>query len=306
MTRKIPKRYIPSSLSKKDENAQKKSILLKIDRPHSSSFQSKRSPWVKTFEKKYGVVITNVEFISTHILKKAGIDKILEKGRAAYYTGGSRPNQTQHSWAYARLAAVIMGGKGARQVDSSIWEKHRVRGKENYDQIIGSFMPNVSPRQMFKLGSFGGTYWRPIESSVSGKSYKNVHLQYPSSWWKNIPEHWMTTSFDDYTISLNKYGVKVGTTLEFWESKDWINEKHPYGWVQWYCDWCKGLRCSDDIRQIKRWLGIAGPRGRFRRMLINLIVKKGGEKKMNDFTISPKIRQTLQHWGYKIRKKDFI
>ena len=27
------------------------------------------------------------------------------------------------------------------------------------------FRPNLSPRQIFKLGSFGGTYWRPIKSN---------------------------------------------------------------------------------------------------------------------------------------------
>ena len=35
------------------------------------------------------------------------------------------------------------------------------------------FTPNLTPRQMFKLGSFGGTYWRPIDSSVKNKSYKS-------------------------------------------------------------------------------------------------------------------------------------
>ena len=29
------------------------------------------------------------------------------------------------------------------------------------------FKPNLSPRQMFKLGSFGGTYWRPIYSNIT-------------------------------------------------------------------------------------------------------------------------------------------
>ena len=28
---------------------------------------------------------------------------------------------------------------------------------------------------MFKLGSFGGTYWRPIYSGVNNREYKNVH-----------------------------------------------------------------------------------------------------------------------------------
>ena len=37
------------------------------------------------------------------------------------------------------------------------------------------FTPNLTPQQMFKKGSFGGTYWRPIKSSITGKKYKNKH-----------------------------------------------------------------------------------------------------------------------------------
>ena len=53
----------------------------------------------------------------------------------------------------------------------------------------------------------------------------------------------------------------------------------------------------------KRWLKLAGPKGRFRNFLVTQIVKKKG--KWNDETISPKIRQVLQHRGYKLTKKDF-
>jgi len=45
------------------------------------------------------------------------------------------------------------------------------------------FTPNLSPREMFELGSFGGTYWRSIYSSVNKREYKNQHRQYPASWW---------------------------------------------------------------------------------------------------------------------------
>jgi hypothetical protein len=161
------------------------------------------------------------------------------------------------------------------------------------------FRPNLSPIEMFKLGSFGGTYWRPIYSSITKKHYKN---KYPKSWLKIVTKNHLIKSWNEYDKSINKYKVKVGTTLEYWESKGWITKYHPYGWVQWYVDFFSGKRCADDERQIKRWLGIAGPHGRFKQMLINIIKKKKG--KYNDFTISPKIRQTLQHWAYVIRKKD--
>ena len=34
------------------------------------------------------------------------------------------------------------------------------------------FKPNLTPRQIFKMGSFGGTYFRPIYSSVTKKIIK--------------------------------------------------------------------------------------------------------------------------------------
>ena len=116
----------------------------------------------------------------------------------------------------------------------------------------------MTPRQIFKLGSFGGTYWRPINSSVTGKSYKNVHKKYPKSWWKGIKDECLTKPWKNYDIKINKYGVKVGTTLEYWQDKNWISETHPYGWMQWYCDFYNGERSEDDERQIKRWKNTAG------------------------------------------------
>ena len=82
-----------------------------------------------------------------------------------------------------------------------------------------------------------------------------------------------------------------------------MKKSHPYGWVHWYCDFFMGKRSDDDERQIKRWQALASKKGRFMRFLVTQIVKKNG--KWNDETISPKIRQTLQHWAYKLTKKDF-
>jgi len=157
------------------------------------------------------------------------------------------------------------------------------------------FKPNLTPKQMFQRGVFGGTYWRPIYSSVTNKNYKNCHKKFPKSWWGNKE---VTLPFDEYDKSLNKYGVKVGTTLEFWEKKEWITKYDPYGWVQWYCNFYQGRRTPDDERQIKRWLGIAGDKGRFKTRLKNML--KEQNKKYNDYSVSPKIRQTLLHWAYEL------
>ena len=41
------------------------------------------------------------------------LEKIANKGRGAYYSSGSRPNQTAESWAMARLASAITGGNSS-------------------------------------------------------------------------------------------------------------------------------------------------------------------------------------------------
>ena len=122
--RKIPKQYLPKELTKEDRAKQKKSIEEGKMRPKVESFKSKRSSHVVKFEKKYGVKITNDTFIDKNIITRTGIKKILDKGRGAYFSSGSRPNQTPESWSRARLASVIMNGP-ARKVDKSIWEKYK-------------------------------------------------------------------------------------------------------------------------------------------------------------------------------------
>ena len=127
MINKILKtKYVPKSLSKKDRKKQILSIKNKTVRPRLSSFKSKRSSWVSKFEKKYNYKINNYKNISKEIISRKGINEILQKGRGAYYTSGSRPNQTPMSWALARLASVILGGK-ARQIDLKIWNKYKIK-----------------------------------------------------------------------------------------------------------------------------------------------------------------------------------
>lgn len=190
--------------------------------------------------------------------------------------------------------------KGGSKKNKTI-KKPKKRNGSIYFSDFPDFRPNLTPRDIFKLGSFGGSYWRPIKSKFFKNELKNQHKKYPKSWWKGIPEENLSSRVCD--IKKNKYGVRVGTSLKFWEDKNWMRKSHPYGWIQWYCDFYLGKRSEDDERQIKRWLGLAGKKGRFRNYLITLIKRKNSD--YNDETVSPKIRQTLQQWGYKLTKKDF-
>lgn len=118
----IQKKYL-GNLKGKELEKQIKSIVEKKDRPKTTA-KNRRSKFVIQFEKKYNQPITNKSFISKNIISNTGIEKILNKGRGAYYSSGSRPNQTPSSWAFARLASVIMNGP-ARKVDMDIWQKYK-------------------------------------------------------------------------------------------------------------------------------------------------------------------------------------
>lgn len=120
----IPLRYIPRSLSSRDRKTQKKHITkLKnsyrkkqyLNRPKLKSFKSKESIHVTRAKKIYKV---NKIVPSIHLAKKTQcslgtLRKISKKGKGAYYSSGSRPNQSAHSWARARLASAISGGNAS-------------------------------------------------------------------------------------------------------------------------------------------------------------------------------------------------
>ena len=102
-----------------------------------------------------------------------------------------------------------------------------VKRNKNQELIFDDFpefKPNLTPREIFLLGSFGGTYWRPIYSSVTNKHYHNKHKQYPASWWENIPELHLTRDWDNYDKSINKYGSPVYVRHEIVHNKQVVED----------------------------------------------------------------------------------
>lgn len=126
-------RYVPKSLTRKDKKKQAREILksrqlykkgVYYTRKKMPSFKSKKSQHILKAQKIY-----NIEKIgATPELAKAtkcslqSLQKIINKGEGAYYSSGSRPNQTPQSWGVARLASSITGGK-ASAVDYKILEQ---------------------------------------------------------------------------------------------------------------------------------------------------------------------------------------
>lgn len=130
MTRKykntnLPYRYVPNTLSASDRKKQLKEIqksrkLYKSGKYYSrkmmKSYSHVKSPHVRNAMKMYNVA--NVR--ATPVLAKktkcslSSLKKIVNKGRGAYYSSGSRPNQTAESWGVARLASAITGGNSSK------------------------------------------------------------------------------------------------------------------------------------------------------------------------------------------------
>ena len=148
------------------------------------------------------------------------------------------------------------------------------------------FAADKTPVEVIQEGAFGGTHFRDIYSSVNGKWYRKSWKEFDQL--KDIVQKYYCSSY--YDVSVDKYGVKCGTSLRFWENKSWINEIDPYGWFQWYFRYWLGKESLNDERQINKQKGIVI---RFNCKLVEMIKDSGS--KFDDYSISAKIRQILLH-----------
>lgn len=135
------------------------------------------------------------------------------------------------------------------------------------------FKPELTPKQMLKLGVFGGKYMTDCKD------------EFPKNWFKNVK---LSPKF--HNPDLNFFKVNASKPLSYWIKKDWIYPEDPRGWFQWYCRYYMGRRCSDDIRQIKRW----------KAMTRHIAQIKNNCQKL-DLDCRKKQRQALLHWAYDSR-----
>jgi len=133
MPQKIPRRYAPSSLNKRDRKKQLKAIKTSRreykkgvykTRPKLKTFKSKPSKHITKAKRIYKVnkITANKELARKTECTMRTLEKIVDKGLGAYYSSGSRPNQTAHSWARGRLASAITGGPSSK-VDYKLLKK---------------------------------------------------------------------------------------------------------------------------------------------------------------------------------------
>ncbi len=144
---------------------------------------------------------------------------------------------------------------------------------KNFD---AEFTPDLSPKEMLKMGIFGGKYMTDCKK------------EFPHSWFekaKLCPER--------HDPELNYFKINASKPLSYWREKGWINEEHdPRGWFQWYCRYYLGRRLpEEDQRQIRRWKQM--------RRHIAQIAHNCAPK---DLDCRRRQRQALLHWAYDPRE----
>ena len=169
---------------------------------------------------------------------------------------------------------------------------------EDKDILYMDFGANKTSVKVIEEDAFEGTYFRDIYSNVNRKWYKKLWTEFDQL--KNIDRKYCYSNYCD--IIVNKYGVKYETSLRFWENKGWIDKKDQwYFTFQWYFRYQLGRKSEYDKRQINRWKNVVS---RFRGKLVKMI--KDASSKFDDYSVLPKIREILLHWGYELTEKDFF
>jgi hypothetical protein len=140
--------------------------------------------------------------------------------------------------------------------------------------FASEFTPELTPKQMLRLGVFGGRYMT------------DCRAEFPKDWFRGArlsPGH--------RDARLNYFRVHASQSLAVWRRNGWIRPQDPRGWFQWYCRYYMGRRSRDDRRQIRRWRAI-------RRHVAAL--RKNCEPR--DLSCRRRQRQALLHWAYDSRQ----
>lgn len=138
----VPIRYVPKNLKRSEKLKQIKMLLKsrKMYKKHKyysreklKTFHSKKSNHITDARKIYNIqkITPNKQFAAATGCSISSLKKIVRKGEGAYYSSGSRPNQTPQSWGLARLASSVTGGR-ASVVDFDIIQKGCNHNKKAY------------------------------------------------------------------------------------------------------------------------------------------------------------------------------
>lgn len=120
----FPRRYVPLHLTQRDRAMQRNMLAKsrKMYRKHQyftrkkvKSYKYRPSKHVQNARNLYQVdtIVPTPELAKKTGCSVSALEQIVKKGEGAYYSSGSRPNQTPQSWGIARLASAITAGNAA-------------------------------------------------------------------------------------------------------------------------------------------------------------------------------------------------
>ena len=137
-----------------------------------------------------------------------------------------------------------------------------------------AFKPDLTPKEMLRLGVFGGKY------------LTDCRREFPTSWFAGAK-----LCAERHDGRLNCFGVNASQSLAVWRRSGWIHRQDPRGWFQWYCRYHMGRRSADDVRQIRRW-----------RAITRHVAAIRNHCERGDLECRRKQRQAVLHWAYDARR----
>ncbi len=146
--KRINLRYLPNKLTPKDKKKQSQMLIKSqklyrkskyYTRKPLKSFNSKTSSHIVKARKIYGIdrIRPTNELVTKSGCSKSTLAKIINKGAGAYYSSGSRPNQSPQSWGTARLASALTSGKAAA-IDYNILINGCKPGTKGYKSALNA------------------------------------------------------------------------------------------------------------------------------------------------------------------------
>ena len=254
--RKIRAKYL-KGLSKSDQAKQKAAIRKSrkdaksgkyTTRPKLKSFKSKKSPHVIKALKKFDLdSMKNLRKISRKTgCSTSSMKTILRKGKGAYYSDGSRPNQNADSWAYARLASAITGG-GASKVDY----KQLVEGKCGAKVMKVAKKPENFKKTESKKSKKKAAKKSPRKKSRAPQKFKIAGTEKPWLSVKKVKQHEKEATELKIPLTFLKIYEKHPTpkklmTVKSKKDKNWRLRRNKYVMEQ--------LRKYNQHPTPKRWL----------------------------------------------------
>ena len=174
------------------------------------------------------------------------------------------------------MAVGKRAGRGERVVVHDLMQQgyeYVLSARAGRDFHTG-FEPQLTPREMLRLGVFGGKYMTDCTA------------EFPDDWFEHAK-----LCRERHEARLNCFGVNASQPLSEWRRKGWIYHEDPRGWFQWYCRYYMGRRCPDDERQVARWRAVTRHLAHLRKHCVR-----------GDLLCRPRQRQALLHWAYDTRK----